>query len=212
MLENNLVFGKQPLNVNYHGKKFHGTYKPLNGSITNVAIKIIEHDNGQNQQSKINDKVEALKDIKCPSVLPIKAYIHYYDNESYIVEDFAPRGSLADLIYKDRIDRHSLSLSHEQKLIIILGVAEGMRYLHSRNIIHRNLRPSNILFFNNYEPHISGYLEFTRNKDYEDYFQQKSNQFNDLQSLSYLAPELLLIHIHLHLKILNQMYIHLDYF
>ena len=32
-----------------------------------------------------------------------------------------------------------------KRLINIYGIASGMSFLHSQNIIHRNLKPSNIL-------------------------------------------------------------------
>ena len=37
-------------------------------------------------------------------------------------------------------------LSNEKTVFIIYQIAEGMRFAHSKKIIHRNLKPTNILF------------------------------------------------------------------
>ena len=61
-------------------------------------------------------------------------------------------GTLWDAIYKKRG-----SLSATQKTLIALGIAYGMKYLHSRRILHCNLNSHNILLDNKVLPKIVDY-------------------------------------------------------
>ncbi|MDF1545621.1 MAG: protein kinase [bacterium] len=61
------------------------------------------------------------------------------DNKStVIISEYAPGGSLAD-----RMVRH---YSWEKAAAIVLQVATGLDFAHKNNIVHGNIRPSNVLF------------------------------------------------------------------
>lgn len=74
-----------------------------------------------------------------------------------------PNGSLREILDKSR---HLLA-PHEwtdtKKYINLLGIALGMKYLHSQNVVQRDLKPSNILLDENFYPHISAILAFQSN-------------------------------------------------
>lgn len=79
-------------------------------------------------------------------------------DEKILVCEFMSNGSLYDYLFshQDRTPR----LMVEQRLEICLGVANGLRYLHSRNdfnIIHSDLKTDNILLDRNLVPKISNF-------------------------------------------------------
>jgi serine/threonine-protein kinase len=41
--------------------------------------------------------------------------------------------------------REAKQLSPQRKLELSLQICEGMRYLHSQNVMHRDLKPANVL-------------------------------------------------------------------
>jgi serine/threonine protein kinase len=65
-----------------------------------------------------------------------------------MITEFMPGGSLFDLLHK-RSDHEALnslnSLNHERILGICEDIALGMNYLHSRQVLHCDLKSSNVL-------------------------------------------------------------------
>lgn len=60
--------------------------------------------------------------------------------DSCIVLEFLPLGSLDSVMtkYKDQI-------TPEYIKAVTVDIAKGMEYLHSRNMVHRDLKPGNVL-------------------------------------------------------------------
>lgn len=71
--------------------------------------------------------------IKFKGIIRIK-------NEIYLMLDNATRGSLHSLIYSKNMHQKKFD-----KLLIAKSIAKGLAFLHRKNVIHLNLKPSNIL-------------------------------------------------------------------
>ena len=104
--------------------------------------------------SRYRQEVLTLKRINHPSIVKyLGISANSFNKRSYkpiIFTEFLPNGTL-----NQSISNNSLDDTH--KLIIIYGIANAMSFLHSINIIHRNLEPSHVLFDSLFYPKICGF-------------------------------------------------------
>ncbi|MBX7170857.1 MAG: protein kinase [Pyrinomonadaceae bacterium] len=70
------------------------------------------------------------------NVLPI-IEANIYDGQIVIVSEYAPDGSLEEKIQQD--------IPIKQTLETVIGILNGLDFLHARQIIHRDIKPANIL-------------------------------------------------------------------
>ena len=95
-----------------------------------------------------------------------------------------PNGTLDQLLCLSEKNKPPLEWTDTKKIIIIFGIASAMKYLHSKSIMHGNLKPSNILLDANYYPKIFDF--------YNSFDEKNSSKFpisSNNQSPIYTAPE-----------------------
>lgn len=101
------------------------------------------------------------KKLNHPSILKYVGYsLTDFENKPnpIILMEYSKVIFYDNIIRNDVGDDYYLSeLTDTQKLIIIYGIAIGMSYLHSHNIIHRNLKLENILIDESFYPKINGF-------------------------------------------------------
>ncbi|KAH7436230.1 hypothetical protein KP509_05G009300 [Ceratopteris richardii] len=81
-------------------------------------------------------------------------------DERLLVYEYMPLGSLEDHLHDDPRLTLLKPLSWKNRIKIAAGVARGLEYLHneaSPPVIYRDLKSSNILLNNNYEPKLSDF-------------------------------------------------------
>ena len=79
----------------------------------------------------------------------IKMYCSYqYKDYLYNVMDYAEGGELTQLINSD------IEIPENKIKDIFKQIIEGVRFIHSKNVIHRDLKPNNILFLDKEKTHI----------------------------------------------------------
>jgi serine/threonine protein kinase len=68
--------------------------------------------------------------------------------------EYAPNGTLRDLLDRARRGHPTLLGNPTGKAKAICNIVLGVRYVHSKGIVHRDLNPSNILFDEHWRPKI----------------------------------------------------------
>jgi len=97
-------------------------------------------DSAKPQVGKAFDSESLTRCISHPNLL--KTFEVTTKSPFLIVTEYCEGGSLCDCVH-----RSSVPLSWRQRLKVLVDVAKGMEYLHSRNprILHRDLKSCNVL-------------------------------------------------------------------
>ena len=135
-----------------------------------------------------------LSSVKSPVVSAIHGF-HFIDFgpklQPTIVTDYIRGLSLEEAFS----NMNKLRLTGTQRYIILLGITIGMEYLHSNNIIHNNLTPSNIILDEKFFPHINDYSMMNPNGNTytaPEIFNDKPFSYEaDVYSYSIIAYELI---------------------
>ncbi|ELP83881.1 protein serine/threonine kinase, putative [Entamoeba invadens IP1] len=110
-----------------------------------VAIKKLKHIEGRQEESIIDDfenEINMLDKFR-------SEYIVYFygavciPNKVCLVTEFAPYGSLQDLMKQRKSEEVVIKI----RIKMMLDAAKGICYLHTNGILHRDIKPDNILVF-----------------------------------------------------------------
>ena len=117
-----------------------------------VALKVLRRDvsNAADENARLQQEARIAASISHPNV--IQVFNSGTDHgQFYVVMELIEGGSLDDLIER----RHRLPEMHV--LEIGIQAAKGLRAAHRRGLIHRDVKPANILFADEYEAKISDF-------------------------------------------------------
>ncbi len=117
-------------------------YKALDTRLERyVAIKIVRMDvYGPAIRERVNQRFEreakALSNLEHPNIIAIIDYGSWQESP-YLVMPFIPGGTLKDRLGKPMYWRDAIKL--------IIPIVDALVYAHSKGLIHRDVKPSNIL-------------------------------------------------------------------
>ncbi len=113
-------------------KAVHPTLKRL------VILKKLTIRGNATMRERFKREAQILLDMQSPYIVHLFDYF-VEGNSHYIVEEFVDGLSLAQVIQKQ------VSLSTELSLLIFLDACYALKFAHARGIVHRDIKPGNIL-------------------------------------------------------------------
>ncbi|XP_042501366.1 LEAF RUST 10 DISEASE-RESISTANCE LOCUS RECEPTOR-LIKE PROTEIN KINASE-like 1.1 [Macadamia integrifolia] len=129
----------------YHGKLRDGRV---------VAIKRLYHNNKKHIQSFMNE-IEILTHLRHQNLVTLYGCTSYRSRELLLVYEFIPNGTVADHLHGDR--RQVGSLPWPVRMSIAMETACALSYLHVSDIIHRDVKTSNILLDNHFHVKVADF-------------------------------------------------------
>jgi serine/threonine-protein kinase len=107
----------------------------------NVAVKVLPHEivDHPDEIERMRQEARAAAQFReCPGILSLYTF-DLYEGTCYLVMEYAAGGSLGARLRRE----HRLSESECRRLGA--EVAKGLAYAHRRDVIHRDIKPGNVL-------------------------------------------------------------------
>ena len=117
-----------------------------------VAVKRVlsYHSDSRETLARFRREAQAAASLDHPNILPIYEVSESEDGLPYFSMKFAPGGTLQQVAPALRQDTR-------QCVALVAKVARAVQYAHSRGILHRDLKPGNILLDGRGEPLVSDF-------------------------------------------------------
>ena len=149
------------------------------------AVKVLIGTDSPELKDRFLHEVYIVSHLSHPALVKFYGMTLHYPY--YLVSEYMPNKSVQSYIHEINMGQipEEKRWNMTTKFIIILGVCFGMGYLHSRNIVHRNLKPSNILLDSHYYPKL---CDFGQAKELS-----SSNHCHSMVgTIAFCAPEVML--------------------
>lgn len=106
-----------------------------------VAIKVLADNwtDDHHIRQRFLEEGRFLRKVESPHVVTVYDAGELEDDRPYLVMAYADQGTLADLV-------ELAPLSRSQALSVITQVGRGLSALHDRGVLHRDVKPANVLF------------------------------------------------------------------
>ncbi|MBN2002319.1 MAG: protein kinase [Anaerolineae bacterium] len=152
--------------VNFAGQGSMGTvYRARQSRLQrDVAIKVMSPAlaNDTTFCRRFEREAQFVANLRHPNILAVHDYGEMEDGRPYLVVDYVKGGTLRDRLLaaqqtsvKDAPGTNTLQL--QEAIEIAAQVADALQYAHDRGIIHRDVKPNNILLDENGHPLLSDF-------------------------------------------------------
>ncbi|KAM7267494.1 hypothetical protein ACFE04_009660 [Oxalis oulophora] len=151
------------------------------GELNGLKIAVKQHKNASFQGEKeFKAEVQVLSTARHENLVMLLGSCSEKTHR-LLVYEYVCAGSL-----DQHLSKHARRpLSWDKRVKVALGAAKGLLYLHENNIVHRDMRPSNILVTHDYEILLGDFgLARTQQEDSD-----HSTETRVVGTLGYLAPE-----------------------
>ena len=128
------------------GGSFGNVYKAYdNATDRAVAIKVAQVQEAGGKTFSLHDELKAIGDLKDHANIAVYDKVYTFESPQgifdYAVMMYYPDGNLSNYLKKNT------GLGFEQRESLCMAILEGIGHLHANKVVHRDLKPGNILVF-----------------------------------------------------------------
>lgn len=132
---------------------FGAVYRTMLRDGRSVAIKKLTVSSLVKSQEDFEREVKKLGKVHHVNLVALDGY-YWTPSLQLLIYEFVPGGNLYKHLHEGSGENY---LSWNERFNIILGAAKGLAHLHQMNVIHYNLKSSNILIDSSGEPKVADY-------------------------------------------------------
>lgn len=113
------------------------------GNALTRVCKVIKKEQAAVPMDQIEAEIEVLKNLDHPNI--IKVFDIYEDSTAvYITMELCEGGELMSRI--SQAQERNKTLSERYVMILMKQIMQALTYFHTRNVLHKDLKPENVLF------------------------------------------------------------------
>lgn len=154
-----------------------------------AKVNKMEGEMTEQRMQLIAREIGILARVQHPTIIKFHGFsLHDFEDKKNptIIMDYMEKGSLLNLLLNEQKGLGPDNWDNTRRQIVLVGIARGMMILHSHHVIHRDLKPGNILLDENLHPHIT---DFGLSKFFDPQH-SRSQSISGCGTLSYMAPEI----------------------
>jgi tetratricopeptide (TPR) repeat protein/TolB-like protein len=152
--------------------------EPNSGRIVALKCVLVCESDGDHAEARFRREAETAARLEHPNIVPIYHVGETADGFPYYTMKYASAGSLLQA-------RHPLLEHPRQSAALIMKVARAVHYAHEQGVLHRDLKPGNILLDSHGEPLVSDF-GLARCEAVSSYLTRSLSSFG---TPGYIAPE-----------------------
>ncbi|KAK1555295.1 hypothetical protein Q3G72_024624 [Acer saccharum] len=162
-----------------YGLVFKGSFQD------GMVLSIRRLPDGSINEGNFRKEAESLGKVKHRNLTVLRGYYAGPPDVRLLVYDYMPNGNLGTLLQEaSHQDGHVLNWP--MRHLIALGIARGLSFLHSLDMVHSDLKPQNVLFDADFEAHLS---EFGLDRLTIATPAEASSSTTPVGTLGYVSPE-----------------------
>ncbi|KAJ6739952.1 INACTIVE LEUCINE-RICH REPEAT RECEPTOR KINASE XIAO-RELATED [Salix purpurea] len=121
-----------------------------------MVLSVRRLPDGSLDENMFRKEAEFLSKVKHRNLTVLRGYYAGAPDMRLLVYDYMPNGNLATLLQEaSHQDGHVLNWP--MRHLIALGIARGLAFLHTSNIVHGDVKPQSVLFDADFEAHLSDF-------------------------------------------------------